>query len=196
MGLMLTDLGSGVGEWRGSAESPPYSTAGGTRRKICLLGDYSVGKSSLVRRFVVGRFSADYLSTIGVQVSRHSLTASDPRVDLLIWDLAGGRDFQRANEHYMKGAAGALIVADLTRPETVASLEAYAGRLRAVEPAAAVVILGNKGDLIGHQSVSEAQLAAAAAQIGAPWLVTSALTGANVAEAFALLAGRTAVFSA
>ncbi len=63
------------------------------QRKVCLLGDYSVGKTSLVRRFVEGQFDDKYLSTIGVRISRRTMVRADKEINLLIWDLAGAQEF-------------------------------------------------------------------------------------------------------
>lgn len=89
------------------------------QRKVCLLGDFAVGKTSLVRRFVDNRFDDKYLSSIGVKVSRKTLNRSDHTLNLLIWDLVGGNEFSRREIGYLVGAAGALLVCDLTRLETV-----------------------------------------------------------------------------
>ncbi len=82
--------------------------------KICLLGDYAVGKTSLVRRFVYNMFEDKYLSTIGVKVSRKVVAV--PRGDdvvelvLMLWDLAGSEEFDSVRASYLRGAAGALVV--------------------------------------------------------------------------------------
>ncbi len=95
------------------------------QKKVCLLGDFAVGKTSLVRRFVEGRFDDKYLSTIGVKISRKTLARPYGALHLIVWDLAGGEEFG-AESSYLRGAAGALIVGDLTRRETLESFERYA----------------------------------------------------------------------
>src|SRR5512147_1281675 len=99
------------------------------QKKVCLLGDFAVGKTSLVRRYVEGRFDDKYLSTIGVKISRKTLARSTGTLNLLIWDLAGSDEFNTIAPSYLRGAAGALIVCDLTRPETLKVFAQYAEML-------------------------------------------------------------------
>jgi len=161
-----------------------------TQKKVCLLGDFAVGKTSLVRRFVEGRFDDKYLSTIGVKISRKSLARRYGALNLLIWDLAGNEDFGEVSSSYLRGAAGALIVCDLTRRETLPVFERLATQLRAVAPGAAIVLIGNKVDLVDERAIADADVQAACAALGSPCLLTSARTGENVEDAFLLLAER------
>lgn len=158
------------------------------QKKICLLGDYAVGKTSLVRRYVEGRFDDKYLSTIGVKIVRRSLARPYGTLHLVIWDLAGSDEFSTTGPRYLQGAAGALIVCDLTRPQTLASFEFYADLLQAQAPAAPQIFLGNKADLAAVRSISDAELQAACAAYGGRYLLTSAKTGEHVEQAFSLLA--------
>ena len=158
------------------------------QRKICLLGDFAVGKTSLVHRFVEGRFDDKYLSTIGVKVSRRVIERADHTLNMLIWDLVGGNDLSQRETGYLVGTAGALIVCDLTRPETVETLKRYAHHLRVVSPAAALVFIANKLDLTAERVVTDAMLTAVSASLEGDFLLTSAKTGQNVAEAFLRLA--------
>ncbi len=158
------------------------------QKKVCLLGDFAVGKTSLIRRFVEGRFDDRYLSTIGVKISRKTLTRDDHLLNLLIWDLAGGDDFSKASASYLRGAAGALLVCDLTRAATLDTLTDYAYQLRAIDETAVLVLVGNKADLLDERQISDADLAAVAETFTAPFLLTSALTGTHVAAAFHHLA--------
>src|SRR3989304_6738157 len=116
------------------------------QKKVCMLGDFAVGKRSLVRRFVEGRFDDKYLSSIGVKISRKTLVRGDHRLDLIIWDLAGCENFIHLQPAYLQGAAGALVVCDLTRRDTLQNLSDYCQQFLMINPSAAVVYLGNKGD--------------------------------------------------
>lgn len=158
------------------------------QKKVCLLGDIAVGKTSLVRRFIEGRFDDRYLSTIGVKISRKVMERQDYTLNLLIWDLAGGEDFKEISQRYLLGAVGALIVCDLTRPETLTLLEDYASRFRETNKGAVMVLIGNKSDLVDEKAVTDENLASAALISECPWLLTSAKTGENVEQAFELLA--------
>ncbi len=160
------------------------------QRKVCLLGQFAVGKTSLVRRFVEGRFDDRYLGTIGVKISRRRMVVGEQEVQLLLWDLAGGEDYSRMAASYLRGAAGALIVCDRTRPDTMDALAAYTEQLQAVSPKAVTVYAGNKSDLGDEIQVSEADVAAMAATLPGPFVLTSALTGIGVEHAFELLVDR------
>jgi small GTP-binding protein len=159
-------------------------------KKVCMLGDFAVGKTSLVRRFVYDLFDDRYLSTVGVKVSRKPITILHPErvVDLtmMLWDLAGSEKFDEMRGTYLRGAAGALLVYDLTRQESLASAGRYAVQLRQINPNAALVIVGNKADLIAEAASNRALLegTALADSWHAPFLATSARSGLNVEEAF------------
>lgn len=158
------------------------------QKKVCLLGDFAVGKTSLIRRFVEDRFDDKYLSTIGVKISRKPLTREDHLLNLLIWDLAGGDDFGKVSASYLRGASGALLVCDLTRAETLGKVADYARLLREMDETAVLVLVGNKADLVAEQQIGENALAQLAQDFAAPFLLTSALTGSNVEAAFLRLA--------
>lgn len=157
------------------------------QKKVCLVGDFAVGKTSLIRRFVEGIFDDKYLTTVGVVVSRKTLTVGDDSIKLLIWDLAGGRDF--AQPGYLAGVAGALLVCDLTRASTLNVFKPYARQIKEVNPQAQLVLLGNKADLTDERAITDEQLGGVSAEIDAPILLTSAKSGENVDAAF-LLMGR------
>ena len=150
------------------------------QKKICMLGDFAVGKTSLVRRFVEGRFDDKYLSTIGVKISRKSLQRDDHRLDFLLWDLAGGEKFINYQENYLRGAAGAIIVCDLTRHETLSSLASYRQQLKAISTSVCIVFVANKLDLTEQREISNSELEATCRALNVPSLLTSAKTGQQV----------------
>lgn len=157
-------------------------------KKICLLGEFSVGKTSLIRRFVTGRFDDNYLSTIGAKVSRKTVETERSTFDFFIWDLAGGKDFEHVMQSYLNGAAGALIVCDLSRQETLGALTRFAKLLKAKNDAIALLFVGNKQDLVEERQIDEAEISAVAAQFDAPYILTSAKNNENVLDAFHRLA--------
>jgi len=157
-------------------------------KKVCLLGDFAVGKTSLVRRFVYDLFDDKYISTIGVKVSRK--TVAVPREDgavveltMMLWDLAGSEDFSQIRGSYMRGASGAILVCDLTRPETLRSLDGYLADLRQVAPEATIILVANKSDS-PEQRLLLVQIEEAAARLGGICFLTSAQSGKNVEEMF------------
>jgi small GTP-binding protein len=163
-------------------------------KKVCLLGDFAVGKTSLVQRFVYDRFSDKYLSTIGVKVSRkvvmvpHDSTQSVIKVSLLIWDLAGSEEFHSLQASYLRGTNGAILVCDLTRPATLDSIPRYAESLRQIVRSAPIVMAGNKVDLGDQRSIAEDRVAQVASSLNAPYYHTSAKGGEQVESLFRRLA--------
>ncbi len=161
-----------------------------TYYKVCLLGEFAVGKTSLVRRFVYNEFQENYQTTIGVHIVQKHISLPSPRqqeVTLIIWDLAGGEPFSPVSKVYYRGAAGALIVADLSREATIDRLDAYYKAFRQITPNAPVVILLNKADLIPDSRHVQHTVTRTKELYGTPVFATSALTGLNVENAFLTL---------
>ena len=164
-----------------------------TQRKICILGDFSVGKTSLVRRYVEGRFEDQYLSTIGVKISRRIVdSAGGRKISLVIWDVAGSEEFNGKHTSYLQGSSGALLVCDLTRKTTLFSLRKYIARMREVSPKARFVLLANKSDLANQFELTQEEIASLGGEFQLSYFITSAKTGEYVEEAFAQLAGELA----
>ncbi len=160
------------------------------QKKICLMGDFAVGKTSLVRRFVEGRFDEKYLSTIGVAVSRRTLSRDGYTLNLLIWDLVGGNELSHRETGYLAGTAGAIVVCDLTRPNTLETLQRYVHQVRVSNPQAALLLVGNKADLVAERMIDDEQLMAVSQALRTEYFLTSAKTGQAVEEAFNYLADR------
>ncbi|MCB0076284.1 MAG: GTP-binding protein [Anaerolineales bacterium] len=156
-------------------------------KKVCLMGDFGVGKTSLVRRFVYDRFEDKYLSTIGVKVSRKMLMVPQKEhiteLNLLLWDLAGSEEFSAVRANYMRGCAGAVVVVDITRYETVTTLRRYLHGLYTVAPNAKAILAANKFDLTVSEE-TEGLIATLGEQWGVPHYFTSAKTGENVEALF------------
>ncbi|UCF93048.1 MAG: GTP-binding protein [Desulfobacterales bacterium] len=165
------------------------------KKKVCLLGAFAVGKSSLVERFVYDRFDEKYLTTIGVKVSQKILA---PRRDsrsgqlrqymFLIWDIASLDKFDHMVMNYYRGAAGALAIGDLPRPETFTGLEDLCAKFKSVSTDAEIVVLGNKLDIFQPHEETIRLLKKTAQRWSPDHLLTSAKTGHHVEKAFQLLA--------
>ncbi|MEM7348835.1 MAG: Rab family GTPase, partial [Chloroflexota bacterium] len=157
-------------------------------KKVCLLGDFAVGKTSLVRRFVYNLFDDKYISTIGVKVSRKAVMASADDVTanltLMLWDLAGGTEFTKVQTNYFRSAAGAILVCDITRPDTFDTLIEYRHRLFEVSPNAKIIIAANKSDLVNDPAIPYPRLEELSTSLQAPYLVTSAKSGQNTEQLF------------
>jgi small GTP-binding protein len=150
-------------------------------RKICLLGDGGVGKTSLVRRYVLDKFSDEYIKTFGTKVSKKVLDLGEVELTLMIWDVLGQKT-SALHEAYYKGAYGALLVCDLTREETVRSLERWRDDLYQVIGEKPLVLVANKSDL--ERGVNEDILTETAELLGEDFTITSARSGDGVDDAF------------
>ncbi len=158
-------------------------------KKICLLGDGAVGKTSLIRRFVYDEFSDDYLSTFGTKVTKKVVDPGGGKnVALLIWDILGQKKHERLHSTYYRGASGALVVCDVTRKDTFTTLPRWIDSFHSVVSGAPVVVLGNKVDLEDQIVVGEKAIKKFASSVGVPYYMTSAKTGLNVEEAFRTIA--------
>lgn len=157
-------------------------------RKVCLLGDFAVGKSSLVARFVRNTFSDKYLTTVGVKVDSKIVDLGNERtVKLVVWDLAGKAELDSLNRGYIRGAHGLLLVADGTREASLRAALYLWMQSQKQLPGVPVVMLVNKLDLIDRWEVSTADVARL--QESLPTFRTSARDGDSVEDAFATLAG-------
>ena len=159
------------------------------KRKILLLGDASVGKTSLIRRFVVDKFSDDYITTIGTKVTKRDirLELGNRTIDLsmMIWDVLGQKGYKGIQESAARGARGVILVFDLTRPETKRSFEEYwLPRVRAVAGTIPMIIVGNKVDLVERKEDAANQVTELGKRHATPTFVSSAKTGENVESAF------------
>jgi small GTP-binding protein len=157
------------------------------QKKVCLLGDFAVGKTSLVRRFVHDLFSEKYLTTVGVKVSLKKVAIPHDgkavELTMMLWDLAGSEEFDQVRTGYLRGASGALLVCDLTRPESLASLSQYANQLLSLNPGAQLVVAANKLDLNDQRRFSVAEVEEVA-KLNASYYLTSAKVGTDVETFF------------
>ncbi len=163
-------------------------------KKICLLGDWGVGKTSLIRRFVYNAYDDKYLSTLGVKVSKKSIVVKDFKkkpffkvnLTLLIWDLVGQRGFQNLQNSAYKGTNGALVVCDLTRPETIDRMNGWISSLIKVTNSIPLILLANKADLMNNGVPSDlnGRIEGIKNKYNAWFFPTSAKTGMNVEAAF------------
>ncbi len=149
-------------------------------RKIVMLGNPGVGKTSLVRKFVHDMFDDKYLSTLGAKPTKKLIKVGDDNLTMMIWDLAG----QNFNLHpaYYAGAKGALLICDLTRKETAEALVNWYASLIERAGDIPVRVLANKSDLDGDFDMGRLE------EMGFKSMKTSAKTGDNVDMAFQELA--------
>ena len=160
------------------------------QKKVCILGAFAVGKTSLVRRFVEDGFDEKYLTTVGVQIKKRTLTVNQTEVNLIIWDLAGEDEFQKVQLSYLRGAAGYVLVADGTRPTTLDTAKILQQRVNDTIGTVPFILLINKQDARDEWELDERVLAELV-QTGWSIFETSAKTGQGVTEAFQQLTEKT-----
>ena len=167
--------------------------AGEYSNKIILTGDYQVGKTSLIRRFVENAFKRDYISTIGVQISKKTIHLTEEnKMNFIIWDI-GGQSFQMApyRARFYNCANAAFIILDRTRPDHLKSVEKWYNDIKASIPKnIPIVIVGNKSDLSDELVISKEEIRDIAKKYDFHYILTSAKTGENVNDAFLYIAYR------
>jgi len=158
-------------------------------KKVALVGDSAVGKTSLIRRFVIDVFDDKYIATIGAKVSKRDIEFKQPDktvyLTVMMWDILGQKDYKKMRTQGLTGAHGVVLVSDLGRPETVkAAEEFWLPEIWEIVPGVPVLFVGNKSDLAGTQSAAGKELAEVSRKAEMPLILCSAKTGENVASAF------------
>ena len=151
-------------------------------KKVILIGNFGVGKTSLTNAFVHKRFSEDYLTTLGVKIDKKTIEIAaqnddeeDTQVTLLIWDIAGEVAQEKVNKAYYLGCHGIIYVFDVTRPSTFEKMKEDLAYVATLLPKAQVIIVGNKVDLIDVNTL----------ETGLKYdYLSSAKTGENVEKMF------------
>ncbi|MDH5740475.1 MAG: GTP-binding protein [Nitrospira sp.] len=153
------------------------------QKKICMLGGFAVGKTSLVRRFVTNVFSDHYQTTIGVTVEKKTVTIKDQDVMLMLWDLYGEDEFQHVRDSYLRGSSAYILVMDGTRRgtlDTALALQQTAARTLGTVPFVSII---NKADLQSDWEIDEGAIEQLRAR-GWTVLFGSAKLGQGVEELF------------
>ncbi len=123
--------------------------------KILTAGEGGVGKTTLLHRFVEGKFSAETKMTIGVEFFLKETVIDEQQCTLQLWDFGGQERFRFLLESYVLGAKGALLMFDLTRPITLDNLEQWINIVRKGDPDLPVLFVGTKTDLVDEIMVDD-----------------------------------------
>lgn len=158
------------------------------RRKVCVMGSYAVGKTSLVQRFVHNRWSNDYVGTLGVRVSQKTLSvASRGELSLMtlsLWDIDGRQAFNALYYSYLRGVQAALLVCDLTRAYTLDSLRIHAAAVQQVNPQAPLLVVATKRDLPDQHEIALSEVDRLALGLKAPCHFVDCTVAEEVDAAF------------
>ncbi len=152
-------------------------------KKVLLVGNFGVGKTSLIRRFVHNEFSEDYISTIGVRVSTKVIQTNKESLKLLIWDVAGTNGDQTVPKAYFLGASAAMFVFDLSREETYINIVKQIDMVKELSGLKNIVVIGNKRDLM---TADKLHILLEKVDVTIDF-ITSAKENENVEDAFKLL---------
>jgi len=152
-------------------------------RKVCMLGEFAVGKTNLASRFTQNTFNEKYLTTMGARVSKKEVQLGEFHITMMVWDLIGFIKYEKLIQSYTKGSDAAIIVFDTTREETFEAVERWANIFGSGKEHKTIALLGNKSDL-GTKFEAEARGEELAKKNGWRFFLTSAKTGLNVEDAF------------
>lgn len=159
------------------------------KKKVCLVGDFSVGKTSLTQQYVNQVFSEKYLTTVGVKIDTKEMLVNEKELKMVIWDVAGRDALSPLNANYLIGAAGFLLVIDGTRYETVESAQILIDTVLNKVGDIPFVVLVNKHDLQDNWAFSTSDKEDFESR-GWQVMTSSARTGENVELAFESIAKR------
>ncbi len=153
------------------------------KKKICMLGAFATGKTSLVRKYVHSIFSEKYHTTVGVNIEKVQVHTENDDVDLIIWDLYGEDEFQKVRASYLRGASGCIYVVDGTRKATLATALNLKKMVDNTIGSTPFILAVNKSDLEDQWEI-DMSLLEGLQQKGVFVVKTSAKTGEEVKKAF------------
>ena len=154
--------------------------------KVIVIGDGSVGKTTLLRRYVEHQFETEYIPTVGVNILKEQIQVGDRTVNLMLWDIAGQPQFALLHKVYYNGANAVIMMFDLTNSPSFTNINNWYNELVKYElDKVPIILVGNKSDLKGERKIIEPMAHSKMEQLGIPaYFETSALEGVNVKAAF------------
>lgn len=159
------------------------------QKKICMVGAFATGKTSLVSRFVNSIFSDKYQTTVGVKIDKKTVNLGDKELNLILWDLYGEDEFQKVRMSYLRGSSGYLLVVDATRHNTLEKALNLQNRVEETIGQVPFILVINKSDLADEWEISNSEIDDLRQK---RWTVikTSAKSGLGVEKTFQTLASR------
>lgn len=170
-------------KWEMSATHPSLK-----KYKLVFLGDQSVGKTSLITRFMYDSFDSTYQATIGIDFLSKKLSVDGKEVALQIWDTAGTERFRSLIPNYIRDLSAAVAAYDITSMSSFDNIRSWINDIRQEKENVLIVLCGNKSDLAEKRRVSYEQGMRLAEELGTMYMETSAKTGTNVKKLFRTIA--------
>ncbi len=156
-----------------------------------MLGDYAVGKTCLVKRYILNTFYKNYKSSLGVDISSERINLDRNEINLQIWDKSEQTEFHKIRAHYIKGSDGGIIVFDLTRPESLDTVKSWIKEVHETVPQLPLVLVGNKADRVEERAVLVDEAKSLVKEDDLLFYIeTSAKSGENVKSLFQEIAKR------
>lgn len=153
--------------------------------KIIVVGDSGVGKSNILNRFCSNQFNMDSKATIGVELFTKTYKIYNKVAKIIFWDTAGQERYKSLTSSFYRGAKGAIIVYDITRPDSFKNIDKWFNEIREFgEPNTSLLLIGNKSDLKHLRAVDTSRALEKAQTLGLGLMETSALDSSNINEAF------------
>lgn len=157
------------------------------QKKICMVGAFATGKTSLVARYVQGIYSDKYQTTVGVKIDKKIVTIASQELNLILWDIHGEDEFQKIKMSYLRGSAGYILVVDGTRRDTLGTVFQLQSKVEETIGKVPFITIINKYDLSQDWEIGEEDLDELS-QRQWTYLMGSARTGLGVEECFTTLA--------
>lgn len=157
------------------------------QKKICMVGAFATGKTSLVARFVKSIYSDIYHTTVGVKIDKKLVKIAEQELNLILWDIHGEDEFQKVRMSYLRGSSGYFLVVDGSRRHTLDKAFSLQQRVEDTIGKVPFILILNKADLVDEWEIDDAAMAELSQKC---WIVIkgSAKTGLGVEEAFLTLA--------
>lgn len=128
------------------------------QKKVCMVGAFATGKTSLVARFVKSIYSDIYHSTVGVKIDKKLIKFAEQEVNLILWDIHGEDEFQKVQMSYLRGASGYFLVVDGTRKHTLEKAICLQKKVEASVGKVPFILVLNKADLTEDWELEETML--------------------------------------
>ena len=160
--------------------------------KIIVVGDPSVGKTSLILRYTDNAFRRSYVPTMGVHVSNKIFKIDDSLIQLTLWDIGGQQKFHTMRQQFYRGSDAVFLLFDLTNPDSFENIPKWfkdvSDQLSDRTEDLIGFIIGNKKDLTEQRKITDEMATTIASQLSLGFIETSALLGENVDYAFSTIA--------